>query len=220
MSIREDNYAVIQGWMLSRLGLRGNELLIYAIIYGFSQEDGQVFSGSLRYLAEWTNSTKRSVMNNLNSLVEKGLIKKQEKIINGVKFCEYYATNFTTLVKKFHYPSEKISMGGMEKISPNNKDIDNIEDKLEIKKSAKRFSPPTIEEVRSYCKERNNSVDAEQFIDFYASKGWKVGNTPMKDWKAAVRTWEKRDFDRRKPHLSPQEEEYIKLSTGDDDLPF
>ena len=57
----------------------------------------------------------------------------------------------------------------------------------------KRFTPPTIDEVSSYCKERNNSVDPERFIDFYSSKGWKVGNQPMKDWKAAVRTWEKRE---------------------------
>lgn len=100
-------------------------------------------------------------------------------------------------------------------------DIDiNNKEKINKKKALKRFTPPTTEEVKAYCKERNNNVDPEQFIDFYASKGWKVGNTPMKDWKAAVRTWEKRDFDRRKPHLSPQEEEYIRLSTGDDDLPF
>ena len=55
-----------------------------------------------------------------------------------------------------------------------------------------RFSPPTFEEVSEYCRERRNSVDPQRFIDFYASKGWKVGQTPMKDWKAAVRTWEQR----------------------------
>ena len=63
----------------------------------------------------------------------------------------------------------------------------------ERKPKRKRFTPPTIDEVSSYCKERNNSVDPERFIDFYSSKGWKVGNQPMKDWKAAVRTWEKRE---------------------------
>lgn len=52
---------------------------------------------------------------------------------------------------------------------------------------------PTVEEVAAYCRERGNHVDAERFVDFYASKGWKVGNQPMKDWKACVRTWEKRD---------------------------
>ena len=55
----------------------------------------------------------------------------------------------------------------------------------------KTFCKPTIEEVKAYCKERNNSVDAEKFCDFYESKGWKVGKESMKDWKASVRTWEK-----------------------------
>ena len=57
----------------------------------------------------------------------------------------------------------------------------------------KRFVPPTREEVQAYCIERGNHVDAEAFIDFYTSKGWMVGKNPMKDWKACVRTWEKRD---------------------------
>ena len=51
--------------------------------------------------------------------------------------------------------------------------------------------PPTLEAVREYCKERRNSVDPEKFYDFYASKGWMVGKNKMKDWKAAVRTWER-----------------------------
>ncbi len=53
-----------------------------------------------------------------------------------------------------------------------------------------RFSPPTAEDVDAYCKERNNGIDGQTFVDFYASKGWLVGKTPMRDWKAAVRTWE------------------------------
>jgi hypothetical protein len=54
-----------------------------------------------------------------------------------------------------------------------------------------RFVPPTVPEVQAYCLERKNNVNAEQFVDFYTSKGWKVGNNPMKDWKACVRTWER-----------------------------
>lgn len=49
---------------------------------------------------------------------------------------------------------------------------------------------PTVEEVTAYCSERGNSVDPQAFVDFYESKGWLVGKSPMKDWKAAVRTWE------------------------------
>ena len=56
---------------------------------------------------------------------------------------------------------------------------------------SKRFIRPTLEEVRAYCQERGNDVDAEKFIDFYESKGWKVGKSAMKDWKASIRTWEK-----------------------------
>ena len=63
-----------------------------------------------------------------------------------------------------------------------------------VKKSKeKRFSPPTIDEVKNYQVERNSSVDPERFIDFYESKGWLVGKNKMKDWKAAFRNWEKRD---------------------------
>lgn len=62
-------------------------------------------------------------------------------------------------------------------------------------KRSPRFSPPSVEEVRAYCRERGNCVDPERFVDFYASKGWKVGKNPMADWKACVRTWERRDRD-------------------------
>lgn len=55
-----------------------------------------------------------------------------------------------------------------------------------------RFRRPTVDEVRAYCQERHNSVDAEQFIDYYESTGWRVGRNPMKDWKACVRTWERK----------------------------
>ena len=55
------------------------------------------------------------------------------------------------------------------------------------------FKPPTLEEVKEYCWERNNGIDAQSFIDFYSSKGWMIGKNKMKDWKAAVRTWEQRN---------------------------
>ena len=57
----------------------------------------------------------------------------------------------------------------------------------------KRFKPPTLQEVKAYCIERNNDIDPERFIDFYESKGWMVGKNKMKDWKAAVRSWESRN---------------------------
>ena len=57
----------------------------------------------------------------------------------------------------------------------------------------KRFTPPTLDEVEQYCLERANGIDAQTFIDFYESKGWMIGKNKMKDWKAAVRTWERKN---------------------------
>ena len=60
--------------------------------------------------------------------------------------------------------------------------------------TTKRFVKPTVEEIKAYCQERNNNVDPDSFFNYYESKGWLVGKTPMKDWKAAIRTWEKHSF--------------------------
>lgn len=66
---------------------------------------------------------------------------------------------------------------------------------VDMSRMNKRFSPPSIEDVSAYCKERNNGVDPQRFIDYYTANGWKVGKNSMKDWKAAVRTWERNGYD-------------------------
>lgn len=75
------------------------------------------------------------------------------------------------------------------------------EDKSRIDNADKprRFSKPTVEEVAEYCRERGNRINAQSFVDFYESKGWKVGSSPMKDWKSCVRTWEQRDKEKNPP---------------------
>jgi hypothetical protein len=104
--------------MITDLDLKGTELIVYATIFGFSQDGESRFKGSRQYLAEWCNGTTRSVQTALNSLVEKGLIQKFENTVNNVKLCEYVAI-FT--------PSEKISPPTGEKTSLNNIAIDNID---------------------------------------------------------------------------------------------
>ena len=68
----------------------------------------------------------------------------------------------------------------------------------------KRFVIPTPEEVQAYCDERKNGILGQQFCDFYSAKGWKIGKEPMKDWKAAVRTWEMRRKDSTPSVAQPQ----------------
>ena len=110
----------------------------------------------------------------------------------------------------FRHTEEKTEMAKMA-IEEEEEEEEEEEDKEEVeevptvpkkREARKRSSTPSVDEVREYCFERGNGVDAETFVDFYASKGWKVGNAPMKDWKAAVRTWEKRD-NRAAPRAKP-----------------
>lgn len=72
-------------------------------------------------------------------------------------------------------------------------DLKTLQDVQDVKTKAKSrpFVPPSLEEVTAYCQERRNEVDPQKFLDHYTSNGWKVGRNPMKDWRAAVRTWER-----------------------------
>lgn len=87
--IKKTNYVVITGDMITDLRLKGNELLIYALINGFCQDEESQFYGSLAYLMEFTSLSKQGVINILNSLVENGLIEKTQSEVNGVKFNSY-----------------------------------------------------------------------------------------------------------------------------------
>lgn len=192
--VKSENFITIQGFMINDLNLKGNELIIYACIYGFSQAENQVFSGSLQYLADWTNSTKQGVSKCLKSLVEKGYIKKEDKYINGVKFCEYYATELNTVYNKVAQGIQQSLIPPMQQSLTNNIDLDIKDNNINNNIVTNRFVPPTLEQVREYCKSRNNNVDAEHFVDYYTANGWLVGKNKMKDWKAAVRTWERNNF--------------------------
>lgn len=130
--VNSEQFIVLQGWMISDLKLKGNELIVYACIYGFSQAENQVFSGGLQYLADWTNSTKQGVVKCLKSLVAKGFVVKTDKVINGVKFCEYYATKFNGVYNKIEQGMQQSLTGGMQQSLTNNIDIDNLLNNKEI----------------------------------------------------------------------------------------
>lgn len=89
--IKDSNYYVTSGWMINRLGLSGRELQVYAIIYGFTQDGETEFNGSINYISEWLNCTRKTVIETLKSLIEKGYITKKQTTVNGVKV-NYYKT--------------------------------------------------------------------------------------------------------------------------------
>ena len=82
------------------------------------------------------------------------------------------------------------------------------ESKADKPPRATRFAPPSVEEVAAYCRERGNTVDAQHFVDFYSSKNWMIGKNKMKDWRASVRTWEKRDGGQNQPAAIPEAKDY------------
>lgn len=171
--VNRENYIVIQGWMVADLGLKGNELILYATIYGFSQAEDQKFTGSLQYLADWTNSTKQGVSKALKNLVEKKLIEKSDVFINGVKFCEYHTTKLMGVLNKVDGGMQQSLTGGIKQSLTNNIDLNNIdniiEDKKESKKERKSFdaiieaytnNSETIELLKEWLKVRKSKRSA------------------------------------------------------------
>ena len=197
-------YTNIQDWMLT-LDLDVYETIILAVIFGFSQDGDSTFSGSQKYLAIKARCSKRKVANALVKLVSRKLIEKIDTDVRGIHLCEYKVTRYCTMCKG----DECGAIGGDECGATNNIDKDNIDIyTLSIKGNAK-FKKPSLDEIRDYCLSRSNSVDPEQFYNFYESKGWMVGKTPMKDWKASVRTWEKREKDAPKKKGSSRKESVL-----------
>jgi len=81
-------------------------------------------------------------------------------------------------------------------------------DRVDKDRVDKVFKPPTLEEVSAYCRERNNNIQAQHFIDYYSARNWMLGKVKMKDWKAAVRTWERNDS-------TPKSEPKTKMKLSD-----
>lgn len=155
--IKNENFIAIQGFMVKELGLTGNELIAYALVYGFSQDDESEFKGSLNYVAEWLNCSRTTAFNLLNKLADDGFIKKTEKTINGVKFCNYSAVKpddeelkkiklrkqirkekeklersskkLNTCSKNHNGCSKKLNEG-VQKVDTHNNNIDNIKDNI------------------------------------------------------------------------------------------
>jgi hypothetical protein len=146
---------------------------------------------------------------------------------NTEKYQKRVETNKKNIAKRWNEDDTKNTNGkngiqndtndtnGNDSDSDSVSDSDNVND---LKENTKRkvFAKPTVEEVKAYCTERKNNVDANKFIDFYESKGWLIGKNPMKDWKACVRTWEKTsNSSPPKPsnaYINPSQSEYDDLS--------
>ena len=161
-------------------------------------------------LGELTKTNPDTVMVAMNLLINIGLVQKLE---NG----ELYLTQVENMIgsqsKSAFKKQQQIERRkqqalpeggkGVEKIPPDielekeieiDLEIEREKDKEKEKSKAKKFVKPTLDDIRAYCAERNNTVDPEHFYDYYEANGWKVGKNAMKDWKASVRTWERNGY--------------------------
>ena len=162
--IQNENFITIQGWMVNELNLKGNSLIIYSIIYGFSQTDDCKFTGSANYLAEWCGCSRQTVLTTLNKLVKDKLLIKHEEFRNNVKFCSY-SVNLTGCknslqggVKKFDRGVSKNLTGGCQNSLHNNIDKNNrnknIENNIDKKNSKKKSKIDIkIESIEKTCLE-------------------------------------------------------------------
>lgn len=167
MLVNSKSHIVIHGWMVNgeELDLKGNDLLVYAIIYGFSQADDQYFKGSLQYLADWTGSTKQGIQKNIKNLIDKGLIEKKEVYINGVKFCHYRSC---LVCNKVVQGIQQSSPGGIQLSCTNNIDIDNIDNNIDL--SIKKNIKKKDSDIDYTNKEQNSQV--AEIVIYLNQRAW------------------------------------------------
>ena len=145
------------------------------------------FVSSIRKLADETSLTEREVRTAINHLKTTGEVTHK----STSKYSVFTVVNYDLYQSN---DTQSVSQTTSERQSNDIQTTTIEERKKERRKennNTVRFTPPDVNMVRDYCIERNNSVDPQSFVDFYTAKGWMVGKNKMKDWKAAVRTWER-----------------------------
>ena len=156
-------YIHIEGWMREELDLKGNELLVYALIHGFSQEEQGCFFGSLDYISRMCGCTRPTAIETLKKLRERGLIHKREIVENNVKMCQYTALQrgskeILPPVKNLDRGGKEILLGGSKEILPNNKTLNDNKSITKSKDPAPLILPFSSDKFRmtweALCEEK------------------------------------------------------------------
>ena len=187
--------------------------LLYAEITALCNQEGYCWAGN-QYFADLYEVDKNTVSGWIGQLKTRGYINVQLEYKEGTKQIvkRYIRINgegtnkiIDTSLQKDVYPiNEIIEVNSTDNNTNNNKT-----------NKGGRFTPPSVEQVMEYCNHRQNGINAQNFIDFYQSKGWKVGKSKMIDWKASVRTWETNNKIRNEQNADKRnsKSEYAKLNS-------
>lgn len=177
------------GWLFVNLLLMAN--WTDSDWQGMTIKRGQLVTGR-KALAAQTGLSEQTVRTSLNRLKSTNEI----TIASTNKFSVITIVNYGKFQDVSEMPTSTLTSNLTSGQPATNQQLTTNEQEEQSNKGIKprkRFTPPSVDEVVAYCRERRNAVDAKRFVDFYASKGWKVGNAGMKDWRAAVRNWERSD---------------------------
>jgi len=189
----DKTYTIIPDFMLD-YDLTLSETVALAVVYGFCQDGESDFHGSYNYIARKCKVTRSWAVKIMNGLIAKGLVSKVVTEKNGVKYCSFRivkgSVETTPPVQKLHQGSVETTPGGSVETTPNN-----IDNKIYRNKRESVFTPPTLNEVRAFWRERPSMTsDPDHFYLYFDEADWKYkGGRKMKDWHKAALMWEKNE---------------------------
>lgn len=183
-------YAIIPANVRYDTELTPNAKLLYGEITALCDKDGYCWATN-EYFSNLYQTSDKTITRNLKLLETKGYIELFYELNGAIK--KRYITTDKNVLRQTKMSVDEGQKCPINNTSNNIKEINN--NKLLFTK--KSFKKPTLEEVESYCEERKNNINAQKFIDYYESNGWKVGRASMKDWKACIRTWEQRNKEKK-----------------------
>ena len=201
----EDKFIIIpeRVYRDTRIPSRVHEL--YGLLYTLSRNNGVCYAGNT-FLSNRLNRKTETISRDLKVLEDYGLIARNVDNESGKRYIKVIDQTVIGIDHMVNGVDETVKWScsyGQESIDHMVKHRINRENTIESKNAPvkkKPFKSPTVDEVKAYCLERKNSVDAEHFVDYYEARGWQLGKGPMRDWKATVRTLEKREkSDRQAP---------------------
>lgn len=174
-----------------------------------------------------TGLSRNSILNARNVLKQVGLIDFKTNGVKATSYMLYFVQD--TAQHTVQDTAQSIVQDTVQSTSTLNK-LDKtrldktIKEKIPLESKRKKFQKPTVEQIQAYCDERKNDVNPNLFYDYYEARGWMVGKSPMKDWKAAVRTWERNDGHKTQEKSGVEAEEldkaYQKYLEQNKETPF
>lgn len=234
MEVKDGTYVNIQSFMVNELHLSGNALIIYAVIYGFSQDGDSWFTGSRSYLAAWCQASKSTVSRNLETLCADGLIERRERTESGVLLVDYRVVRGTqneqgcTQNEQGGVP--KMGMGGVPKMGTHTIEIDTLEkntrEKIETRHKFGEYKNVLLTDSDMKKLKDEFPTDWEERVERLSAYMASTGKS-YKNHLATIRNWARRDRSGNKADVSREtssgfnkkvDADYYYQSTGDEEV--